>query len=539
MIPIARTPLRPALVTAILFLIVAIPLCGVLPLWLDEILQLIETRETSVSEMIVHLPRNSGAAPLGYLVQQATFKVAGYSVFWARFPSVIFASLSVFCVVLLGVELGLKRSWVGATFFAVFPLTLRYAAESRVYSQALFFSILATLFYLRVARRPTWAKAGAYWLALTAAAYTQPYSACVGLAHILWSVAYGERKAALLGGTAFVLTIAAFLPWYLWSKPIWVDGITEGALHFSASAKTPLMLYRELAGAGYWGSGVLFILCFVAIKRGYFTSRIHALLLLLIVVPLVGVFCADAWFDYFLAARQFIWVLPAIAILAATAVERYSRAGVMLAAVLVLICIRQNIRYFTANHEDWEAAASVIAEQVKSGACLLVVAPEHALLYRFFQPELRSGCCNAPKIVLAITPYTTKAQRQTAVTALIESGYKLEGQAVVGRSVIDSFACARRKYGSSPEGWPVKSFNYMTEMGSVGSFKNVTESASGVAPVLVYAVSVGVAPERRSKADATDWLRSDRQPSWGFLRGLFRFDHFGEVLSRGLGLKRE
>ena len=439
MIRIVQGPLRPALLTAILFLIVAIPLAGVLPLWLDEILQLIETRETSVSEMLVHLPRNSGAAPLGYLVQQATFKVAGYSVFWARFPSVIFASLTVFCVALLGAELGLKRSWVGATFFAVFPLTLRYAAESRVYSQALFFSVLATLFYLRMARRPTWAKAGAYWLALTAAAYSQPYSASVGLAHILWSVICRDRRTTVLGGAAFTLGLTAFLPWFMWSMDKWDASLLPNALHFSASVKTPLMLFRELAGAGYWGSGILLILCALAIKGRHSSPGVQSLLVLLIVVPIAAVLGADALFDYFLAARQFMWVLPAVAILAAVAVERYPRAGVTLSALFGIICFWQCLRYFTAPRENWESAASAIAEQVKRGVCLVVAPPDHARLYEFFSPELSRGDCRSPTMVLAITPYTTGAEQETAMAALIKDRYTLERRTVVGGSVVVFF----------------------------------------------------------------------------------------------------
>jgi hypothetical protein len=438
-------PLRPALLTAILFLIVAIPLAGVPPLWLDEILQLIETRDTSVSEMIAHLPRNSGAAPLGYLVQQATFKVAGYSVFWARFPSGIFVSLTVFFVALLGAELGLKRSWVGAMLFAVFPLTLRYAAESRVYAQALFFSELATLFYLRMARAPTWAKAGAYWIALTAAAYSQPYSASVGLAHILWSVTCRDRKTTVLGGAAFTLSITAFLPWFIWSKDKWDASLLPNALHFSATVKTPLMLFRELAGAGYWGSGLLLILCALAIKGRHLSPGVQSLLVLLIVAPVAAVLCADALFDYFLAARQFIWVLPAVAILAAAAIERYPRAGVRLSVLFGIICFWQCLRYFTAPRENWESAASAIAEQVKRGACLVVAPPEHARLYEFLSPELSRADCRSRTMVLAITPYATRAQKETGVAAFLKGRCRLEREAAVGRSVILIFDCSSNR----------------------------------------------------------------------------------------------
>jgi hypothetical protein len=166
---------------------------------------------------------------------------------------------------------------------------------------------------------------------------------------------------------------------------------------------------------------------------------VQSFLVLLIGAPIAAVLGADALFNYFLAARQFIWVLPAIAILAAMAVERYPRAGVTLSALFGIICFWQCLRYFTAPRENWESAASAIAEQVERGACLVVAPPEHARFYEFFSPELSRADCRSPTMVLAITPYTTRAQQETAVAALIKDRYRLERETVVGRSVVVFF----------------------------------------------------------------------------------------------------
>ncbi|MDQ6676863.1 MAG: glycosyltransferase family 39 protein, partial [Acidobacteriota bacterium] len=146
------------------FLVGSFALSGRLPLWLDEILQLTETRRASPTAMIASLPQFSGAAPLGYLVQQASLRLTGYSVRMARLPSIIFGAAAVFLTALLGAELGLKYSWQAAALFAVFPFTLRYATESRIYSMALFLSVLASYLYVRFARRPSWTWACAHWL---------------------------------------------------------------------------------------------------------------------------------------------------------------------------------------------------------------------------------------------------------------------------------------------------------------------------------------------------------------------------------------
>ncbi|MDQ6676864.1 MAG: hypothetical protein M3Z09_06165 [Acidobacteriota bacterium] len=235
------------------------------------------------------------------------------------------------------------------------------------------------------------------------------------------------------------------MPWYVWSRERWSAGIASGAgLHFSASAKTPLLLFHELPGAGYWGSGFLVLLCGLAfVGRRQRAGRTLSFLALAIAVPVVSVFAADAVFDYFVAARQFMWLLPAVALLGMAGVERYSRVGIPLAILVGVFCLIASLRFFTAPREDWNMAATAISEHVKRGYCFIAAPPENARLYRFFVPELRPARCEGPRIVLAITPYTTNAQREATLAALAARGYVQESHSTVGGSRIELF---RRKF---------------------------------------------------------------------------------------------
>jgi hypothetical protein len=319
-------------------------------------------------------------------------------------------------------------------------MTLRYATESGMYSQALFFSVLATLLHVRLARRPTVALAWPYWLALTAAVYTQPYSLCVGLAHLLWSCIRRAGRTAILGGSALILATAAFLPWFRWSRGAWHSSIEISAFHFSVSAKTPLMVFRELAGAGYWGSGLLLILCACALRASPLEKGSRVLLLLLIATAIGGALAGDAWFDYFIAARQFLWLLPAAAILAAAAIEACPRPGSVLAALLMIVCVRQSALFFTAPGEDWQKVAGILADKVGHGECLVVAPPDQASLYAFFRPELQNeGCQMASRIMLAITPAATGSISAAAISTLIAAHYYKENEETVGRSRIVYF----------------------------------------------------------------------------------------------------
>jgi Dolichyl-phosphate-mannose-protein mannosyltransferase len=420
------SPVRGGLAVAAVFFCAAIALSGVLPLWLDEIIQLRETRNTTPAQLMASLPGQPGAAPLGYLTQQAVLRTTGYSVLWARFPSAVFMAGTVFLVALIGGELA-------AMLFALFPLTLRYACESRIYSEALFFSTLSTLLFIRIIKSPSWVAGVLYCLAMTAAVYTQPYAVFVVPAHFLWAVIDRKGKAAAFSIASAFVAVAAFIPWYWFSKTNWSSGIAGAGVRFVFSAKTPLMLFREVAGAGYWGSGLLLILCAMAI---WGKSRRAGFLLLLIGVPVVLALAADAMFGYFVATRQILWVLPAIAVLAAQGIARNYKLAVLVAA----FCLWPAFRYFTAPHENWQVAADALAAEVRRGACMVVVPREQAYSYEFFRPELADASCPAARTAVAFTPYATVAQQQAAVAALTAQGYTKQSGYSSGKSDIALFS---------------------------------------------------------------------------------------------------
>jgi 4-amino-4-deoxy-L-arabinose transferase-like glycosyltransferase len=435
------TTTRRGLVAACAYLFIAVALSGTRPLWLDEVLQLLLTGHHSTREMVMSLPQDVGSVPLGYIVQQVSLKITGFSSRRARLPASVFGAAAVFVIILLGNELGLAHPISGAALFGSFPLVLRYAAEGRPYSQGLFFSLLATLIYVKFAKRPAWPAATVYWLVLLASIYSQPYSYLVAPAHIIWSALNRARKATILGGAAMLLACIGFLPWYVWSKAQWLEGMKANQWNYSWSAKTPLVILREFAGAGYIGTGGLLILIGIAVIGRRFQTHELRLLVLVMVIPLAGALAIDAWFGYFIAARQFIWSLPAAAILAVGAIERRTPITIMLAGLIGIACCWSSVSFFTRPHEDWAAAANAIAEQVQQGACLATVPGGDANLFEFFRPELRSAhCSGSRRVILATSPYTGVAMRGAAIARLASAGYGRENGLDVGKCHIEIFS---------------------------------------------------------------------------------------------------
>ncbi len=394
------------MVVTALFAVLAGSLLGALPLWLDEILQLLETLDTSTTQLLRAVPRNSGAAPLGYLAQQASLRITGYGLKRARIPALIFGIAAVFAVAVLASELGVKPAWLAALIFAAFPATLRYADEARLYSQAVFLSILATILFLRLAKQPSPARAICFSTALLLAIYTQPFTIFIGFAAVVWSILCRDFRTARMSGIALAAAAVAFVPWFLWSRSEWAAGIARAGFHFTFSIHTPLMLFREIPGAGYWASGLLLILCAVAASSPSIPRRTKWLIALLIFTPVAGGLAADAQAGYFIASRQFLWILPAVAILSAAALTA-SRLTIPVFAALLIVCGLQGAKYFRAPHENWQAAANDAARFAQAhAACLATNPPDYLRILGFFRPELLN--CAGPVTPFPVEPFATE-----------------------------------------------------------------------------------------------------------------------------------
>lgn len=429
------TSVRKALWMPAVYLCVAIALSGVLPLWLDEILQLMDTRSTSATVLLSRLPaHHTGSAPLGYLVQQLTLKIAGYSLRSARFPAAVFGSATVFLVFILAGELGVRRRGMAMLLFASLPMILRYSTEARMYSQALFFSSLAMLIYVRWVKHPSWHLGVGYCVSLTAAIYTQPYTVSIGLALLLWSIFNQERKQIVFGFVTFSVSVFTFLPWYLWASDRWFDAINCHVTQFSFSIKTPLMIVRELAGGGYWTSVPLVVLAILAIRQRVPGNRIYSLLLWTATVPIGMAIVVDAFFGYFIAIRQFMWILPSMAILAAAAADGQMRWGRALVSLLIGVCVHQDLNLFRSPRENWQIAADAIAATIRPGVCLRVIPAEQARIYAFFRPEIVNRPCNGSAVLVVTTPYTQAADRSKSIGSLVDEGYTLVEKRTVGKS---------------------------------------------------------------------------------------------------------
>jgi len=420
--------LRSGAIVTVLFALAAAVLLSVLPFWLDEVLQLIGTSPPAgIAEVVRYVPQNPGGVPLGYLLQHGWLELVGVSRLTARAPAFVFGVASVWLVGLLARRLGLRSPWMAAALFAVLPIVLRYTTEARPYSQAIFLSLASLFTGFQLMDRPGFWSAACHVLAITAAIYTQPFTLFVPLAQLLWQFWLGSRRSSWVTAAAVGAALILFLPWMAYARGGWSQTITASQFQFVFTPKTPLMLLRELTGAGYIGT-----VCLIAaaiLSRNSTTMDREAKLLLVMISGLcfVGGLVADAAFGYFIAIRQFLWALPPLALLAAEGLASSTRlTRVSLLAFLLGASAAASYRYFSNPREDWEAAAQAIEARLGPGQCLQVITPDQAIYYEFFRPGLAARrCSNSPRMVVAVTPYAN-------TQAPAEPGYALTGERTVG-----------------------------------------------------------------------------------------------------------
>ncbi|MEO8050191.1 MAG: glycosyltransferase family 39 protein [Acidobacteriota bacterium] len=399
-------------------------LLPVLSLWLDEIYDLIVARMNSLTDVVAYVPHVSGNVPLNYVIQFGSVHLLGFSAFTGRLPSAIASVAACAGVFVLARKLGLRWPLLATGIFALFPLQLRYALEARPYELALCLSIWATVVFLRVVERPKSVLRGAlYGLCIAAGLFTFPYSLFVPLAHLAWAglVSYRARRwqpwmaAVLAVGIAGLL----FTPWYWHSAASWRTAVAIGQLKGTITLHAVPMILRELVAAGYIGS----LLVLGGFAYGLRKRSDWPLWLLYLMVPIVCAVAADAWFGYFLAIRQTIFVLTPLALLFTAGVEALPRrpATILTAALLITLTVG-NVSFFRRPREDWRSAAAILANE----PCVIYSPPDSRLLYAFFVPDLANRQCapgQQPRVALAVSPYEATDSAAKRQRQLTESGY--------------------------------------------------------------------------------------------------------------------
>ncbi len=429
------------------YFVVAMVCSAVRPLWMDEVFQLVATSAQTVEDFMRNMgTTNPGAAPLGYLTQRPFVLAAGPVNLWVRFSSILFSILSCWALGRICRELRMPRvALLAIALFMAMPLQFRYATEGRPYEEALAFSLLAILGVLKLTENPSGGYAALTVCAMAAAVYTQPYAILNVAAVILWTAIASAKKcnwrAAVLGPVCLVVSIVAFVPWYILQTRNWATGIEQhGIPQFHWTLALLLDLFKGISGDGYLGSAALLILVTAAFLA---RPEFRWLLLAASILPIFGALAGDAFSNYFFAPRQILFALPGLVILAALGFlelhRRSKLAAVVAMAALVGAAVQKDVT-MQRSRENWPAAAQAVADVARGGRCVEVVPATSLDLYTYFVPDLKNKVCDKktdqPGAALISTIYTTSAELIAAADRFREQGFSPVQSSAIGGTTI-------------------------------------------------------------------------------------------------------
>ncbi|HEY9141648.1 MAG TPA: hypothetical protein VIN93_12195, partial [Bryobacteraceae bacterium] len=157
----------------------------------------------------------------------------------------------------------------------------------------------------------------------------------------------------------------------------------------------------------------------------------------------------DYRYHYFFAVRQFIFVVPALVLLAVHGLLESRRTAVWAALVLLFLggALAKNYTYFSRPHEDVAAAARQLRSTAAQGPCIAYVPSDDPRLYAVFEPALAQHQCAWPptgaSIAFAWNIHSEEGERRSALAVLTAAGYQSGEQRQAGGTTVTLFRRAR------------------------------------------------------------------------------------------------
>ena len=392
-------------------------------LWIDEIIQVLHSRPDSIGEILKGVAQDRGGVPVDYVVQHYVMKAIAAPVETsARLHAALFGSISVALMYVLSFHLLKRRRiamWATA-LYAVFPFHHHYSQEGRPYALFLMLVLALSILFIHARTCSSWTIVLSMSLCAAIGLYTHPFTAFFILALIsinLFRLFSGKVPKPNLGFCAPLISGAIgtclFVPWLLFS------------FKSSGEFSEPLSLNlipEAIQGLGDGSYPVSIILLALASLGAFhlWKLRLDALtdLTCWIVVPIPLILFVLYWRSYFFAARQLIFITPAIVLLAAWGIERllcrYGKKAMVVPVVWILLCLAVIVRHYPDDRIDFRSAGEYLSRAAAAGD--RIVAPNSLGLLSFYFPAIYAHEGDgfepgAKRLFFVDTQYASAAER--------------------------------------------------------------------------------------------------------------------------------
>jgi 4-amino-4-deoxy-L-arabinose transferase-like glycosyltransferase len=348
-------------IVLILALLVRFYAISVPAIWNDEAYSLLLARETP--ERIWALTARDVHPPLYYMLLHYWVSVWGDSALSARALSAL-ADLGtlLLCIKLMSLISTRRATWIAALLLALLPISVRYSQEVRMYSLLgcwLMAATVALVCWARVAEQGRFAVI--YVLLMSAAFYTHYFAGLCVLVHwLFWWLSRNNRPgmAITLGQwlLANLTIVVLYLPWVPhliaqlanttglgWIKPVTLQEALSLVWQFTLMGNGAFQ-----ASAWHLLPLALLLFCATTVIADYSLKQPFRFLPIgYFFVPLTTLYVFALFLPLFVP-RYLVFSAPAIAMIAALALDGIWRRRALLATVGLLLFVVVQLNGLTA-----------------------------------------------------------------------------------------------------------------------------------------------------------------------------------------------
>jgi hypothetical protein len=410
----------------------------VLPLSIDEMLQLLISQQPSFGRFLAWLPQQPGSSPLGYFVQFPFVFALGISKLGARLASLLFGLGSSYLFLRIAKLIPLRRPYLALAVFVLLPSQYHFASDGEPFEQSLFLLFLATLFFLHLLRTPTVKLSVWYGLALTLAIYTERFAYLPAIGYLLFLFVFVNtsqaRRSIWFALPATFAPALLFVPYYLWVRPRSNPGWLFPPLTPGSPSSVYLQVLHDLAGGGLVGyalSSLLIIGLFAGVWKLFpvppsALTRSVAVFCLFggAITELTVMILLDVWNRYPFNSNQALWAMPGVIVSSFSALEwlappRKRRAlAFAIPLSLVALCLIGDAGYLATQPQDLRGEANAIPPLLTGDSCVVFVSQGLSKnLFLMLKPSLESHICQDffhQRAVLASHAYVRPDQQENA-----------------------------------------------------------------------------------------------------------------------------
>lgn len=355
---------------------------GARSLWEDEGWTMLLSEGPGVGDVVQALADDQHP-PLYFVLLHLWRGAAGDTEFATRYLGILFGVIAVAGVYPLGRTLfGVTGGVLAALLLALADLHIDLSQEVRHYALLATMAVLSSTFYVRWVRRPSSASRAGFVLCSIALLYTHYLGGFLLLAQGLHLLASVRLRGRLVEGLALFAAVGiGFLPWL----PVVVQQNNvrwDNPLYYQNSVPNSIETYRAVRGAllgshyGLMGGLLLLGLVTLAYRGGGWPrvqlrplwTRLYPALWIAV---MVGLSVAINARRQFLTERNFVLIVPAIALLVAHGLANLERtARAFLVAVIVIVGLTTvDARRF---YPDWRAVVNNITRYHLPGEPVLM-----------------------------------------------------------------------------------------------------------------------------------------------------------------------